>query len=67
MMERWPKTLRDVATLAHDFFRRHWRRLLLIRDRLRLSEEAFHIILAGIVGVIGGVTNLVYYRMSQAV
>ncbi len=66
-MQRWPKTLRDVATLAHDFFRRHWRRLLLIRDRLRLSEEAFHIILAGIVGVIGGVTNLVYYRMSQAV
>ena len=53
--------------LAPDFFRRHWRRLLLIRERFRLSEETFHIILAGAVGVLGGVTNLVYYDLSQAV
>src|SRR5438477_476403 len=59
--------MRDLLPLAQDFFRRHWRRLLLIRERLRLSEEAFHIILAGAVGVIGGVTNLVYHLLSQAV
>src|ERR1051326_3979838 len=53
--------------LAPDFVRRHWRRLLLIRERFRLSEETFHIILAGAVGVLGGVTNLVYYDLSQAV
>src|SRR5256885_6004360 len=66
-MQGWPNTLRSIIAFAHDFFRRHWRRLLLIRERFRLSEEAFHIILAGIVGVIGGVTNLVYHRLSQAV
>ena len=66
-MQGWTKTLRGIVALAHDIFQRHWRRLLLIRERFRLSEEAFHIILAGIVGVIGGVTNLVYYRLSQAV
>ena len=66
-MPGWPETLRGFVAFSHDFFRRHWRRLLLIRERLRLSEEAFHIILAGLVGVIGGVTNLVYYHLSRAV
>lgn len=66
-MPGWPKALRDAVTLAPEFLRRHWRRLLLIRERFRLSEEAFHIILAGAVGVIGGVTNLAYYYLSQAV
>src|SRR6266481_8795183 len=66
-MQGWAKTLRVVMALAQDFFRRHWRRLLLIRERFRISEEAFHIILAGGVGVTGGVINLVYYHLSQAV
>ena len=66
-MQGWAKTLRVVAALAQDFFRRHWRRLLLIRERFRISEEAFHIILAGGIGVTGGVINLVYYHLSQAV
>jgi CIC family chloride channel protein len=59
--------LRGLIEPSQDFFRRHWRRLLLIRERFRLSEEAFHIIVAGGVGVLGGVTNLVYYYLSQAV
>jgi len=66
-MQGWAKTLRVVMALAQDFFRRHWRRLLLIRERFRISEEAFHIILAGGIGVTGGVINLVYYHLSQAV
>src|SRR2546421_9148211 len=66
-MQRWSATLHSIAVFAQDFFRRHWRRLLLIRERLRLSEEAFHIILAGVVGVLAGVINLVYYHLSQAV
>jgi len=66
-MRGWPKTFRDMMPLAQEYFRRHWRRLLLIRERLRLSEEAFHIILAGAVGVIGGVTNLVYHLLSETV
>src|SRR5437867_2971137 len=66
-MQGWPRNLREIIDWAHDFFGKHWRRLLLIRERFRLSEEAFHIILAGAVGLLGGLTNLVYYRLSQAV
>jgi len=66
-VQGWRKTLQGVIVLAQDFFRRHWRRLLLIRERFRLSEEAFNIILAGAVGVLGGVANLLYYYLSEAV
>lgn len=50
---------------SREFFRRHWRRALVIRDRLRLSEDAFHLILAGLVGLIGGMANLAYYLLSE--
>src|ERR1043166_4186858 len=66
-MQGWSRTLRDLVRFGQEIFRRHWRPLLLIRERLRLSKESFHIIIAGAVGVLGGVTNLVYYRLSQAV
>jgi CIC family chloride channel protein len=49
----------------HGFFRRHWQRLLLIRQKIRFSEEAFHIILAGGVGVIGGLVNLFFYYATE--
>jgi hypothetical protein len=38
----------------HTFFQRHWQRALRIRERIRFSEEAFHLLLAGGVGIIGG-------------
>ena len=66
-MQGWPETLRGFAAWTQDFFQRHWRRLLLIRERFRLSEEAFHIIMAGVVGLIGGVTNLAYHWASRVV
>ena len=50
-----------MAGQARAFFRRHWQRLLRLRERLRISEEAFHLILAGLVGVIGGLVNLFFY------
>ncbi len=53
--------------MAQDFFRRHWQRLLIIRDRLKLSEEALHLMLAGLVGVIGGLTNWFYHVSNQAI
>ena len=46
---------------ARDYFRRHWQALLRIREKLRLSEETFHLVLAGCVGVIGGLVNLVFH------
>ena len=43
-------TFTRLLTAVHHFFRRHWRRALIIRDHLRLSEEAFHLLLAGVIG-----------------
>lgn len=41
--------------------RQHWRKLLGWREHVQPSEEAFHLILAGFVGVLGGLVNLLFY------
>lgn len=46
--------------------REHWQRLLRIREKIRISEESFHLILAGLVGVVGGLTNLAFYFCGRA-
>jgi len=51
----------------HDFFRRHWQRALRVREKFRFSEEAFHLVLAGGVGVIGGLVNLLFYYSLEPV
>src|SRR5438046_2905224 len=48
-------------------FRRHWQRALRIREKVRFSEEAFHLVLAGAVGVMGGLVNLLFYRATESV
>ena len=45
----------------HQFFQRHWQRALRIREKLHFSEEAFHLVLAGGVGFIGGFVNVVFH------
>ena len=50
-----------MVTKARDFLHRHWRRALRLREKLVLQEEAFHLVLAGLVGVIGGLVNLFFY------
>ncbi|MDB6065776.1 MAG: Chloride channel protein [Pedosphaera sp.] len=49
-----------VAT-ARAFIRKHWQRALRIREKVWISEEAFHLVLAGGVGVIGGLVNLGFH------
>jgi H+/Cl- antiporter ClcA/CBS domain-containing protein len=51
----------------HQFFRRHWQRALRIREKIHFSEEAFHLVLAGGVGVIGGLVNLFFYHATESV
>lgn len=51
---------------AARLFGRHWQRLLRWRERLQLSEEAFHLLLAGTVGLVGGLTNLAYHLCQDA-
>ena len=50
-----------MVTKARDFLHRHWRRALRWREKLALNEEAFHLVLAGLVGIIGGLVNLFFY------
>lgn len=57
------KFLGDV----HQFFRRHWQRALRIREKVRFSEEAFHLLIAGGVGVLGGLVNLFFYKATESV
>jgi chloride channel protein, CIC family len=59
----WAKTIRGTRA----FFQLHWRAALLIRDKLRVNEEALHLIMAGVVGVIGGAANLVYQGINQSI
>ena len=51
----------------HEFFQRHWQRALRFRERLRFSEEAFHLLLAGGVGIIGGLVNILFYYATELV
>ncbi len=50
-----------MVAKARDYLHRHWRRALRWREKLVLNEEAFHLVLAGLVGVIGGLVNLFFY------
>src|SRR5713101_1074044 len=53
---------RTWKAAGRDYFRRHWQRALIIRERLRLSEEAFHVLMAAGVGIIGGLAaGLILY------
>lgn len=56
-----------VVREAHQYFRRHWQRALSIREKIRFSEETFHLVLAGGVGVIGGLVNLLFYYAHESI
>lgn len=56
-----------IPPAAHRFLRRHWQRALQIRDRFHVSEETFHLLLAGGVGVLGGLVNLIFYFSIESV
>src|SRR2546423_568461 len=56
-----------LVASTHDFLRRHWQRALRIREKFRFSEEAFHLVLAGGVGGIGGLVNPVFYYSTESV
>lgn len=47
--------------LCGAFWRQHWRGALRVRERLKISEEAVHLLLAGVVGIMGGIVNLVFH------
>ena len=56
-----------MVSAGRALLRRKWQRALALRERIVFSEEAFHLLLAGIVGVLGAVTNLVFYLALESV
>jgi len=56
------RTNNGILPRTRDFLQRHWQGALRWREKLVLKEEGFHLILAGIVGVIGGLVNYVFYE-----
>ena len=55
----------NIVRWTRAFFHLHWKGALLVRDKLRVNEEAQNLLLAGLVGVIGGATNLAYHASNQ--
>lgn len=52
---------------ARGYLRQHWRRALQLREKFAPREEALHLALAGVVGVLGGLVNLVFFHAIEAV
>lgn len=51
----------DILQRFRPWLRRHWRRLIGLRDRFEFPEETFHLIMAAGVGVVGGLVNLLFF------
>lgn len=64
-VEQGGSKLERLAEASGRFLLKHWKRVLAIRNRLRVSEDTFHLILAGIVGLIGGITNRVFLGLAN--
>ncbi len=58
-------TNRRIIGDLQRYFRRHWQRALRVREKIRISEEAFHLVLAGGVGVIGGLVNIIFFYATE--
>jgi CIC family chloride channel protein len=65
-MTGWPRTLERFFDTARGYARRHWQKALQVRERLLLSQEAIHLLMAGGVGLMGGIINLVFCRSIDA-
>jgi chloride channel protein, CIC family len=59
--------LNRLVARAHSYFRRHWQQALQLRQKFILREEALHLGIAGVVGVLGGLVNLVFFHAIEAV
>ena len=64
-MQRARQAWGQIIHWTRAFFRLHWKGALRVRDKLRLNEEALHLVLAGLVGVIGGAATLAYHGANQ--
>jgi CIC family chloride channel protein len=66
-MEPLPDTYKRFFETTRQFLRRHWQKALRVREKLSLSEEALHLVMAGVVGSMGGVINVLFYLAVEKV
>jgi len=62
-----PPTKGTFAIRLREFFRKHLRGSLHWREKIVFKEEFFHLVLAALVGVIGGCVNLFFYYAGEMV
>ena len=62
-MQQWLNN--PVVLTMRGMLRRYWQRALRLRERFEFKEEAFHLFLAGLVGLIGGSVNLGFYYATD--
>lgn len=64
-MESSDPTEGGLTARVRGFLRSHWQALLRLRQKLEVSEETLHLILAGGVGFLGGLVNLLFTWSSE--
>ena len=62
-----PRIYKSFVAASRSFFRRHWQAALHWREKFTLQEEALHLLLAALVGVIGGAVNLFFFYAGEMV
>jgi CIC family chloride channel protein len=60
------RTWDELGAAAGAFVAQRWPRLLALRERLRLSEDAFHVILAVLIGVVAGLANFLFFLGTES-
>ena len=51
---------------VRDISKRNWQRALRIREQFEFTEEGFHLVMAGVIGLMGGLVNLVLYHAIES-
>jgi CIC family chloride channel protein len=60
-MAAWTTAFESFPATTRNFLRRHWQKALHVRQRLFLSQEAIHLLMASVVGLMGGIINVLFY------
>jgi CIC family chloride channel protein len=62
-----PSASKKFFAAVRLYLREHLEKALAIREKLWLSEEALHLVMAGVVGLMGGVINVLFYLSIEKV
>jgi CIC family chloride channel protein len=66
-MRTWRGTIEALAEWLRGFARRNWQWALSIREKVSFSEEAVNLLIAGVVGLMGGTIDVMFYLSIEKV